>query len=77
MYRSEVFGHTIPDNVPTFGGTVLFRAKHQDTKRPFDPKGREGIFLCWNSVTTQGIYVAIWEPDRELMNVISFSGPLP
>ena len=58
LYKCRALNVKMPGNAPTFGNRVLVAQRPQDTIS-FGEKAKEGVFLCWDSHTVQGAFVAV------------------
>ena len=64
----------MPGNAPTFGNRVLIAQRPRDTAS-FGKKAKEGVFLCWDSHTIQGAFVAVPRKEGGGMNIVVASAP--
>eukprot|EP00975_Prorocentrum_lima_P062335 12885069-Prorocentrum_lima.AAC.1 len=61
---------SLPDDAPTFAHRVLI-AKPPKEVPAFQSKMEEGIFLCWDSKTIQGAYIALMRPNGHVSIVVA------
>ncbi len=75
MYRCRALEVKLPENAPTFGNRVLVAQRPQDVPA-FGETAKEGIFLCWDSSSIQGAFVAVPKPSGG-MGIITAACPTP